>query len=150
MSLLNKYSGEKHKKKILTLFRSILRERLNLPTENRRQFILYKARTEFRNAKDETNPDRIKSLLIIGNTHLDTVMIQAQHLNLIMEREPTEFEKKSLMSWEDYKKQQLDMTPPEQHRTLTINSKFISKKNRQEKQDKSSKKAQDDDDDDIN
>ncbi|KAK5584699.1 hypothetical protein RB653_006315 [Dictyostelium firmibasis] len=93
-----------HTKKILKLFRNLLRERLGLPTENRREYILIKTRQEFRKAKNETDPKKLRSLTIIGNTQLDTVIVQAKHLSSILEREPTEFEQRNNLSYEEFKK----------------------------------------------
>ncbi|KAN0055587.1 hypothetical protein ACTA71_008703 [Dictyostelium dimigraforme] len=113
-----------HKKKILKLFRNILRERLGLPTENRREYILIKTRQEFRKAKNETDPKKLRGLTIIGNTQLDTVIIQAKHLSSILEREPTEFEQRNKLSFNEFKKDKTTNID----KTLIINPEFKNKK----------------------
>ncbi|KYQ99863.1 hypothetical protein DLAC_11564 [Tieghemostelium lacteum] len=104
------YSGPEHKTKILKLFRSLLRERLKLPTENRRQFILFKTRNEFRQHKDVVDDKKIRSLLIIGFTQLDTVIVQSKHLSSILDRELTDFEKRKNVDFRYYKQQKEEPT----------------------------------------
>ncbi|EGG20485.1 hypothetical protein DFA_00346 [Cavenderia fasciculata] len=123
------YSGIKHKTKIIKLFRSILRERLKLPTENRRQFVLHKARTEFREGSKVSDPKEIRSLLIIGNTHLDTVMIQAKHLCSILEYEPTPIEIQMM--------EKSGTTPKplsaDEQKTLKINQEYVEMAKKEQK-----------------
>ncbi|KAM9998195.1 hypothetical protein ACTFIY_007858 [Dictyostelium cf. discoideum] len=116
--------NSEHKKKILKLFRNILRERLGLPTENRREYILIKTRQEFRKAKNETDPKKLRGLTIIGNTQLDTVIVQAKHLSSILDREPTQYEQRNNLSYEEYKKDK----STENDKTLKIFPEFLNKK----------------------
>jgi hypothetical protein len=64
----------------LSLYRAILRAARQMPTRNRRQFILKKARHEFEAAKAETDPARIAFLMDYGALSLDNINAQAAHL----------------------------------------------------------------------
>jgi len=66
---------------ILHLYRSILQEGKKMPTQNRRDFIKMKARKEFKAAKTEKDPCKIIENVALGETLLEAVQIQQQHLN---------------------------------------------------------------------
>ncbi|EFA84208.1 hypothetical protein PPL_03284 [Heterostelium album PN500] len=117
------YSGIEHKTK----------ERLKMPTENRRQFVLHKTRQEFRDSRNETDPKKIKSLLIIGNTHLDTVMIQAKHLATILEYEPTATE---IAHHERSSNANQPLQSPNDQKTLLINNQYIEQERKREQNEK--------------
>ncbi|GAM26722.1 hypothetical protein SAMD00019534_098970, partial [Acytostelium subglobosum LB1] len=122
-------------------------ERLKLPTENRRQFVLHKTRTEFRESRELTDPKKIRSLVIVGNTHLDTVMIQAKHLSTILEYEPTPIEIR-LQEKEAGGNATASTLSPEDQKTLTINKQHIELERKRE-QERQLRQANDNNEDDI-
>ena len=65
---------------MLSLYRSILRTRRQLPSANRRDFILAKARAEFAANAGETDADTIEQHIAYGEFMLDTLGVQAEHL----------------------------------------------------------------------
>lgn len=54
-----------------------------MPTRNRRDYIAAKTRVEFRDNLHEKDAERIKMLLVLGETNLDDVMAQAEHLTTL-------------------------------------------------------------------
>ncbi|KAL7549707.1 hypothetical protein ACHAWF_012971 [Thalassiosira exigua] len=64
----------------LSLYREILRGASKMPTPNRRNFVVRKARAEFRKHAALTDPDEIEFQLRLADTNLDTVLVQAEHL----------------------------------------------------------------------
>jgi hypothetical protein len=69
------------RRKVLTLFRSILREAKMLPTEVRQDYVRNKARHEFKVGAIETNPDHISFLINFGELQLDNLTLQRKLLN---------------------------------------------------------------------
>mmetsp|Transcript_17577 Transcript_17577/g.35010 ORF Transcript_17577/g.35010 Transcript_17577/m.35010 type:complete len:91 (+) Transcript_17577:121-393(+) len=67
----------------LSLYRRLLRSARQMPTPNRRAFVEQKTRVEFRENSFETDPKEIRFLLMLGETNLDTVNTQANHLSSI-------------------------------------------------------------------
>lgn len=65
----------------LSLYRAILRAARQMPTSNRRQYILKKARAEFEASRAEKDPARVQFLLDYGSVSLDNINAQAAHLN---------------------------------------------------------------------
>ncbi|KAG6961425.1 hypothetical protein JG688_00009089 [Phytophthora aleatoria] len=52
-----------------------------MPTRDRINYVRRRLRHEYDQAREETNPERISFLLRLAETQLDTVEVQAQHLN---------------------------------------------------------------------
>jgi len=69
----------------LTLYRQLLRAALKMPTPNQQNFIVRKTQIEFREHATLTDPDEIEFQLRLGDTNLDTVMVQAEHLTNLFE-----------------------------------------------------------------
>ncbi|KAF0852857.1 mitochondrial Complex1_LYR family protein [Andalucia godoyi] len=74
------------KQHIIGLYRSLIRAGQHMPTENRRQFIVHRTRAEFRENMHETDTEKIQFLYALGETHLETVKIQAAHLTAVGSR----------------------------------------------------------------
>jgi hypothetical protein len=55
-----------------------------MPTPNRRNFVVKKAREEFKANKGLTNPEDIEFCLRLADTNLDTVLVQAEHLTRLV------------------------------------------------------------------
>jgi hypothetical protein len=68
----------------LSLYRQILKGAEKMPTPNRRNFVVKKARTEFKANKGLTNPEDIELCLRLADTNLDTVLVQAEHLTRLV------------------------------------------------------------------
>lgn len=68
----------------LSLYRQLLRGAAQMPTPNRRRFVIKKTRTEFKANKGLTDPDEIEFGLRLADTNLDTVLVQAEHLTRLM------------------------------------------------------------------
>ena len=66
--------------KALSLYRQLLRAAQKMPTQNRKNFVLTKTRTEYRENQFLTDPQQIDFHLRLADTHLDTVIVQAEHL----------------------------------------------------------------------
>ena len=64
----------------LSLYRSLLRAARQLPTRNRRQYVLTKAKHEFTLARAETDPEKLTFLLTYGYTCLENVQSQCTSL----------------------------------------------------------------------
>ena len=64
----------------LALYRRLLRAARAVPTQHRRDYIARRTRGEFEDARWERDAERVQFLLEVGETHLDTVLVQAQHL----------------------------------------------------------------------
>jgi Complex 1 protein (LYR family) len=73
--------------KALSLYRQLLRGAQQMPTPNRRKFVVRKTRTEFKASKHLEDPDEIQFCLRLADTNLDTVLLQAEHLTRLM-RDP--------------------------------------------------------------
>jgi hypothetical protein len=59
-----------------------------MPTQNRRDWVRNRARLDFRANKDETDPEKIKEMIILGETHLESIQKQAEALKLFYPEEP--------------------------------------------------------------
>jgi Complex 1 protein (LYR family) len=70
--------------KALSLYRQLLRGAEKMPTPNRRKFVAKKTRTEFKANKSLSDPEEISFCIRLADTNLDTVLIQAEHLNRLM------------------------------------------------------------------
>ena len=55
-----------------------------MPTPNRRNFVIKKTRSEFRASMHLTDVKKIESAIILADTNLDTVLLQAEHLTQLM------------------------------------------------------------------
>ncbi len=53
----------------------------SFPTENRRQWVRERARREFEAARDERDPEQLEFLYRLGETQLETLQLQSQHLS---------------------------------------------------------------------
>ena len=70
----------------LSLYRSFLRARRQLPSQNRRDFVATKARAEFEANKDERDADTIEQHIAYGEFMLETLDVQAGHLTELHEQ----------------------------------------------------------------
>ena len=64
----------------LSLYRQLLRAARGVPTEHRRSHIARRTRGEFEDSRWERSPAQVDFLLQLAETHLDTVLVQAGHL----------------------------------------------------------------------
>ena len=65
---------------VRSLYRHFWRKSASMPTINRRNYIRRKVADEFRDALEERDPERIEFLYRLGETQLETVHVQAEHL----------------------------------------------------------------------
>ena len=49
-------------------------------TSTRRQWLIARISTDFRKNQDVKDPQILQTLIIAGETHLDSIKIQSQHL----------------------------------------------------------------------
>jgi hypothetical protein len=70
-----------HRAEALLLYRQILRATRHVPTHHRQAHILRRARREFEEARFEQDPEQVRFLLQVGETHLDTIRVQGEHLS---------------------------------------------------------------------
>ena len=70
-----------HRADALSLYRQILRAVHHVPTAHRQAHIRRRARKEFEENRAENDPDQVLFLLQLGNTHLDTIRVQGEHLS---------------------------------------------------------------------
>lgn len=64
----------------LSLYRQLMRAAKKMPTPNRRNFVINKTRDEYREHMELMDADQIEFHLRLADTHLDTVIVQAEHL----------------------------------------------------------------------
>lgn len=67
----------------LQLYRAILRAARGMPTARRRDFVVRKAREEFKAQRDERDPEKVAFAVAYGELQLDTIKIQAQSLSAL-------------------------------------------------------------------
>jgi hypothetical protein len=67
--------------KALSLYRQLMRAAKKMPTPNRQNFVIRKTRSEYRSNMHLTNSEEIEFQLRLADTNLDTVLVQAEHLN---------------------------------------------------------------------
>jgi len=77
-----------HASQVLLLYRKIIKEALKLPTQNRRDWVRNKARYEFKTNKNVNDPEQIQFLITLGETHLESLQVQAAHLQKYLQWEP--------------------------------------------------------------
>jgi hypothetical protein len=65
----------------LSLYRRLLRASSQMPTPNRQNYIANKTRAEYRKNMGLRDAEEIEFCLILADTNLDTVMVQAEHLS---------------------------------------------------------------------
>jgi hypothetical protein len=70
--------------KVLSLYKQLLRAAEKMPTPNRRRFVKTKTRNEFKAQMHVTDDETIQFGLLLADTNLDTVLIQAEHLTALM------------------------------------------------------------------
>jgi Complex 1 protein (LYR family) len=70
--------------RVLSLYRQLLRQGQKMPTPNRQNYVLQKARKEFKAQKHLIDPDEILFYIRLADTNLDTVIVQAEHLTKVM------------------------------------------------------------------
>ena len=68
---------------VLSLYRSLIRSASHLPTSNRVSFVLARSRLELDLNRHVVGAAAVEELRIVGDTHLDTVRVQAAHLNKV-------------------------------------------------------------------
>lgn len=71
---------------VLSLYRAILREARQMPTDNRRQFVQKKARLAFRESKQQRNPEELQFLIQLAEVQLENVTRQRQLLNQLKQQ----------------------------------------------------------------
>ena len=54
-----------------------------MPTPNRQNFIIHKTKEGFRENLHLTSKEEIEFQLRLGDTHLDSVLVQAEHLTTL-------------------------------------------------------------------
>ncbi|KAG7376522.1 hypothetical protein PHYPSEUDO_013217 [Phytophthora pseudosyringae] len=64
----------------LRLYRAIYRAAGKMPTRDRTNYVRRRLRYEYNEAREETNTERIRFLLRLAETQLETVEVQAEHL----------------------------------------------------------------------
>jgi hypothetical protein len=74
-------SNNNNRIKALSLYRQLLRGAERMPTPNRTNYIKRKTRSEFRKHKSLVDKSDIEFQLRLGDTNLDTVLVQAEHLS---------------------------------------------------------------------
>ena len=67
----------------LSLFRQLHRAAGLMPTSNRAAFVRAKVRHEYEAHRGEPEPDRVRFLLRVGETQLDNIKSQAEHLSAL-------------------------------------------------------------------
>ena len=67
----------------LSLFRQLHRAAGLMPTSNRTAFVRAKVRHEYEAHRGEPEPDRVRFLLRVGETQLDNIKSQAEHLSAL-------------------------------------------------------------------
>ncbi|KAL3669092.1 hypothetical protein V7S43_005476 [Phytophthora oleae] len=70
-----------HRAEALRLYRAIYRAAGKMPTRDRANYVRRRLRYEYEEAREETNPERIRFLLRLAETQLETVVVQAEHLS---------------------------------------------------------------------
>ncbi|CAI5729225.1 unnamed protein product [Hyaloperonospora brassicae] len=65
----------------LRLYRAIYRAAAKMPTRDRINYVRRRLRHEYDVAREETDPERLMFLLRVAETQLETVEVQAEHLN---------------------------------------------------------------------
>lgn len=66
---------------VLNLYRAFMREARQMPTANRREFIVKKARHEFKLNKGCQDEAELKDMVYLAEIQLDNVTLQRSHLN---------------------------------------------------------------------
>jgi hypothetical protein len=69
---------------VLSLYRKLLRGAMKMPTPNRQNFVIRKTRTGFKANINLTDPEEVRQSIRLADTNLDTVLVQAEHLNKLM------------------------------------------------------------------
>lgn len=72
-----------HQRSALQLYRSMLRASQRMPEGPRRAFVWERVREEFRDHKDEANPEELDLLMALGLTQLESINVQATHLDSV-------------------------------------------------------------------
>ena len=72
------------RRKVLSLYKQLLRAAERMPTPNRIQFVKKKTRTEFKRNLHVTDAEEIQFGIRLADTNLDTVLIQSEHLTTLM------------------------------------------------------------------
>lgn len=65
----------------LRLYRAIYRAAGKMPTRDRANYVRRRLRHEYEESREEINPERIKFLIRLAETQLETVEVQAEHLS---------------------------------------------------------------------
>mmetsp|Transcript_3909 Transcript_3909/g.6686 ORF Transcript_3909/g.6686 Transcript_3909/m.6686 type:complete len:98 (-) Transcript_3909:35-328(-) len=73
----------------LRLYRALFRGAAKMPTEFRRDFIRKRVRSEYEQARHETDPEQVDFLLQLGETQLDNISVQAAHLTELAKMDMT-------------------------------------------------------------
>lgn len=72
-----------HQSAVLQLYRSMLRAAQRMPEGPRRAFVAMRVREEFRDNKNETSAEEIKFMMALGLTQLESINVQATHLESV-------------------------------------------------------------------
>mmetsp|Transcript_28186 Transcript_28186/g.77447 ORF Transcript_28186/g.77447 Transcript_28186/m.77447 type:complete len:88 (-) Transcript_28186:251-514(-) len=72
------------RRKVLQLYKQLLRAAEKMPTPNRRNHVRTKTRSEFKANIALTDPQDIDFCIRYADTNLDTVLVQAEHLTNVM------------------------------------------------------------------
>ena len=66
---------------ILGLYKTLLRESNKMILPNRREWLLFKIRNEFRECKSTKDDETVIEQFRLGEVHLDSIKVQVEHLN---------------------------------------------------------------------
>jgi len=69
---------------VLRLYRHLLRTANQMPTQNQQSFVRTRVKQDFRENRHEVNQEQIKFAISLGETHLDTLQLQTDHLNEVL------------------------------------------------------------------
>jgi succinate dehydrogenase assembly factor 1 len=73
-----------HRKRVLTLYRDLLRAAKDMPTPNRVGYVRATVRDKFKRAKGVPEGKEREDLVSFGETMLDQIQAQASHLSRVL------------------------------------------------------------------
>mmetsp|Transcript_28956 Transcript_28956/g.53214 ORF Transcript_28956/g.53214 Transcript_28956/m.53214 type:complete len:85 (+) Transcript_28956:271-525(+) len=66
---------------VLGMYRKLIREARLLPTNNRKNYVLKKARKDFEDSRQEVDPERLRFLYSLAEVQYDNLKVQRTLLN---------------------------------------------------------------------
>eukprot|EP01095_Lingulamoeba_sp_RSL-Kostka_P008828 TRINITY_DN299_c0_g1_i1.p1 TRINITY_DN299_c0_g1~~TRINITY_DN299_c0_g1_i1.p1 ORF type:complete len:177 (-),score=49.37 TRINITY_DN299_c0_g1_i1:83-613(-) len=88
-SVAEPYLDMPHRDKVLYIYKNMLKESKDMPTPERRKWLDFKIKSEFRKYKNEEDKDEISLRVRLGEVQLDTIKVQVKHLNECFNLDPT-------------------------------------------------------------